>query len=91
MTRFARRGDVLSRSFGDEVFLARRDRDGVDALEGTAAAIWDTLDRPASADEVAQTLADACSVDVGTIASDVETFLVELTDRGWLVEVGNDG
>jgi hypothetical protein len=86
VARYRRRSDVLSRVFGGEVLLANPDREGVDRLNLTAAAVWEVLETPATTGEVAAALSRAYDAPRAMLEHDVETLLGDLVARGWLVE-----
>ncbi|HXF72518.1 MAG TPA: PqqD family protein [Actinomycetota bacterium] len=82
--RFRRAAGVLSRRFGGEVLLGLRGRAEVDRLEGTAAAVWELLEGPATAAEVAAALAASYDAPASAIERDVRALLSELAARGYV-------
>jgi len=87
--RYVRNRVALSRSFGDEVLLAMRDRPDVDQLSGTAAEVWRVLGVPSSMSELTSTLADRYGAPRDVIERDVASLLADLTERGLLIQVGD--
>ncbi len=84
--RYRRRDGVLSRTFAGEVLLATPDREGVDRLELTAAAVWDALEAPATVPDISATLAATYDAPNELIVRDVDALLGDLADRGWILE-----
>lgn len=87
--RFRRAAGVLERRFGDEVLLAARGRRDVDRLAGTGAAVWELLDGPRTAAELAAALEAAYEAGPGSIERDVRALLEDLAARGYVEEVAD--
>jgi len=87
--RYVRNRVALSRSFGDEVLLAMRDRPDVDQLSGTAAEVWRVLGVPSSMSELTSTLVHRYGAPRDVIERDVASLLADLTERGLLIQVGD--
>jgi coenzyme PQQ synthesis protein D (PqqD) len=85
--RFRRSPAALFRTAGSEVLLASADRDGVDLLPGTAAAVWLLLEEPASLAHLSEDLAELYAMPVERVVEDVEPLVDELTRRGWVERV----
>jgi hypothetical protein len=81
-TIFTRSDQSLWRSFATEVLVAVPGRDDIDQLVGTAAAIWDELDVPRTAREVAESLGGEFAAPAEVIRQDVERLLDDLVQRG---------
>lgn len=83
-----RRGErSLSRTYDGEILLGSPDREGIDRLEGTAAAVWIALAEPATVADIADALAEAYDAPADVIARDVDGLLRDLRVRGWVTEV----
>lgn len=85
--RYRRSPDALFRRVGEEILLARPDREDFVALSATAAATWSLLEDPRSLSELVQLLATSYAVPAASIASDVEVLLRDLRLRGWIEHV----
>lgn len=83
--RYRQSPATLTRSAGEEVLLATADREGVDALSRTAAAVWRLLEVPRSLSEVATILGGRYQASADEIARDVRGLVDDLLARG-LVE-----
>jgi hypothetical protein len=83
--------DALFRAFGDEVLLARPEREELDRLSGAASAIWRLLDRPREEEEILTILAERYGTTPAAIASDVRRVLTELSARAWLRRMDHVG
>lgn len=59
---------------------------GMITFSETGAFIWNHLDGERNVAQVAQLLADECSVDVSTILPDVEEFLTRALRQGLLIQ-----
>jgi hypothetical protein len=88
--RYRRSSAALHRTVGHEVLLAGADREGFDALPGTAASVWTLLEEPATLPELSDELARTYGRPVERIAADVEPLLDELVRRGWLERIDED-
>lgn len=71
---------------GERVVVVRLDDLAADpvALEGSGAAIWLALSRPATVSEVVSDVAAYFDVERAAIAGDVAGFVADLTARGLL-------
>jgi hypothetical protein len=89
---FQRSPEALTRSFGPQrdVLLASTDRDELDQLSGTSAAVWDLLRVPRTMEELIDALSEIYRTGPEAIGRDVEVLLEELVARGW-VEAISDG
>ena len=86
-TLLSRSPDVLSRSFAGETLVAAPTGGDVDRLTASAGVIWDLLAEPRSFDEITSDLATTYGAPRDDIAGDIEPFVRELIERGWLIEV----
>lgn len=92
MERYCREGDVIKRCIAGEVLLVpvrRRlaDLDCVYVLQGTGEFLWEQLDAPRTAAELAEQVEAGFAVDRAEAAKDVDEFLGELVKVG-LVKKG---
>jgi hypothetical protein len=85
--RYRRSAAALTRTVGSEVLLASPRHDAVDVLPGTAAAVWELLNEPASAPELSRELSSLFGVGAERVAEDIAPLLEELVERGWLERV----
>ncbi len=83
-TRIRRCATAIDRSVGAEVLLATADRDEVDRLSETAAAVWHTLDVVRTRSEVAELMAGSFGQELRAVRADVDSLLDELVRRGWV-------
>ena len=84
--RYERSASVVSRTIAGERLLVPLGTGGVDlrrlfSLNATAAAVWDVLDVPRTAAEVAALLAPRFGVPLDVAEADVERFLAQLEER----------
>ena len=87
MARFMRASGVVSRRVAGEVVLVpttypRQDAANFYVLNESAQLLWQQLDSPRSADELARILTDTFAVDMTDAAADVERFLSDLQACG---------
>jgi len=85
--RFRRSAVTLVRNVGAEVLLTAAGNDDIDRLSGTAAAIWHVLEVPRTSAEVAHLVAGSFGEEDRIVMADVEAFLAELLQRGWVEPV----
>jgi hypothetical protein len=82
-----RSSSALSRTVGEEIILATPESPELTRLSGTGAALWRLLDRPRSLSGILKELERIFSADRKTLASDLELFVADLTERGLIEEV----
>jgi hypothetical protein len=75
---------TIFRAVGRETLLAAPDREDVDRLSESAAAVWRVLDAPRSRAEVAAMVAGLYGDQGPALRSDVDALLDTLIDRGWV-------
>lgn len=85
---FGQRPGLLTEGFEDELVVCDPEREEVVVLNPMAAAIWDLCDGTRTAEEIADEVVAALSVERGRVLSDVEAFLNDMTRRGFIVPVG---
>lgn len=83
MSEVVRARDALMRRVGSDWLVATRAVE-VTELTGGASAVWALLEEPRTTTALIAELADLFAVDTAVIASEVETCVVDLTDRGLL-------
>ena len=81
---YRRSPSVLFRAFDDEVILGSPDREGFDALPGTARTVWEVLALPRSFEELVTELAQAYEAPADRVAGDVRPLMEQLEQRGWV-------
>lgn len=91
-TRYTRSPDFIFRKIVKEVVLvpvhqSALETDCIYSLNGVGAYIWQTLATPAAESEIVQAVLHEYAVDPSEAASDVRTFLAEMTAIGALREV----
>jgi hypothetical protein len=86
-TLLLRSSHVLSRSFADETLVAAPDGGEVDRFTASAAAVWDLLEEPRSFDDLIAIVGATYGAPAEIVAGDLEPFVRELIDRGWVLEV----
>lgn len=79
--------DVLSRSFAGETLVASPDGGDVHCFTASAAAVWVLLEEPRTFDDLIATLGETYGVSAGIATRDVEPFVRELIERGWVIEL----
>lgn len=82
--------EALHRRVGNDVILARPDREDFDVLSSTAAATWELLETPRTASDLLNLLGSTYGVPPEAIAADVGALLDDLLRRGWIEEVHDD-
>ena len=87
MARFMRTSGVVSRRIAGEVVLIptgypRRDTANFYVLNESAQLLWQELEKPRSASELAQVLTDTFLISARDAATDVERFLSDLQACG---------
>ncbi len=95
MLRYVRSTSVVSRVIAEETLIVpiRRgvgDLSSIYSLNPTASAIWNALAEPRTKDEIVEVLAQQFDVPTGTVLSDVEAFLSEMSTAG-LVDTAEVG
>lgn len=70
---------------GDDTVLLGPDSDTYFGLEGTAAAVWETLETPRTLPELAAALAEEYDADAKTIERDVTPFLTDMIASGFII------
>ena len=78
---------MLWRRVADGVLLLAPDAAGPMILTGSGAAIWELLESPADADEVARRLADIFQTTADQAQADTAPFLAELAVAGVVTRV----
>jgi hypothetical protein len=82
----SRRDRVLSRRLGDETVVLDPDSGVAVSLNATGSRLWEQLEVPSTADELAAVLVEESHVSPARARSDVDAFLESLSGRG-LVEL----
>ncbi len=88
-TRYARASDVLWRRTATAVVIRTVDGRGT-TLQGTAPALWDALERPATFDELVRQMHVRYTDPEGTMTDDIGRALRALLDYGVVTEL-DDG
>ena len=81
-----RSAGALSRAVGSSLLITSEARDEYQELSATARVIWDLLDEPTSAKQIAELLADRYRRPVSAIAPDVEAVVHRLIESGLVKE-----
>jgi hypothetical protein len=93
--RLLRSPDVVARQIAGEHILVPISQTGADLqkvylLNGTAAAIWELLAQPLAREELVKALEEQYDAPEGSIPREVETFVQDLLQRGFLTEGPRD-
>ena len=75
---------VLSRRVGDSVLILVRQSGELICIDGSAQALWDSLQTPRSAERTAGLLAEMYGVSDEVVGRDIAPVLADLVDRGAL-------
>lgn len=75
---------VLSRRVGDSVLILVRQSRELICIDGSAAALWDSLRTPSSAGRTAGLLAEMYGVSDEVVGRDIAPVLADLLERGAL-------
>lgn len=91
--RYIRRNELVSRSIGGELFVVPTagklaDLQQVFSMNASGVRMWDVLERPADAGDLAAALVEAFDVTPERARADAEAFLHTLVERGLVQEVG---
>jgi hypothetical protein len=88
--RYRRDPDIVCRRVATEVILVPIRRNvrevGIYRLNEVAGFVWDRLDEPRTAEDLAREIAEVFEVDEATARRDVETLLAKLAGMGGLHE-----
>lgn len=85
VTRLARNPAVTTRDLEGERFLVQPENGEIFHLDGVTSRVWQLLERPRPAGEIARTLAAAVPEDsAASCRSEVERLLAELLEAGLL-------
>ncbi len=89
--RLSRLPDVVGRRIAGEYMLVPISQTGADLqkvylLNDTAAAIWELLAEPLTREELARALQEQYDAPEGSVPEDVEDFVQDLLQRGFLTE-----
>jgi hypothetical protein len=96
--RFARSGGIVARRVAGELILVPVDARSSDvvakaadlyALNDTGAELWDALDEPRSAPELARILMSDFDIAHAQATKDVEAFLTDMLQIGAIVRAGD--
>ena len=87
MGRFVRSNSVVSRVIAGETLVVPvrggvGDLASIYSLNSVATAIWDAIAQPRSKTEIVELILQEYEVPVDSVASDVESFLMEMTSAG---------
>ena len=83
--------DVVVEDLDDDVCLYRPDIDEVLVLNQSAGDVWRLADGEHSVDDIVERLAVAYRLPAHALYSDVERVLVDLAERGYLVDTDPPG
>lgn len=81
MTQYRRHERAESRRLGEETVLLHLDTEQYHALNATGTVLWERLEDPATADELAAVLVEHYAIDETRAHDDVAQFVGELTSR----------
>ncbi len=83
--KIKRNPDVAWRTFEDQGVILDLDSGKVLGLNGVAARIWELLEQPTTADEIAKEISSEYSITLGEAGRDAGEFLDSLREKGLLV------
>lgn len=90
-TRFSRAAAIRQRELGDEIILYNPRTDAVSSLGGVGALVWELLDEPSSADDMAQPLADSFGITAVEAVTDLMQLFEELHGSGLIEQADPPG
>ncbi len=85
---FRQRPGLLVEEFEDELVVCDPEQEEVVVLNPMAAAIWELCDGTRTVEEIAEEVVAALPADRGQVLSDVESFIGDMTRRGFVVSDG---
>jgi hypothetical protein len=78
---------VAAKEVGGELVLLDLEEGSFFVARGTGPRVWDLVKGGASIEEMVRAMAERYGIDEDEVRADVEAFVSDLVERGFLVEV----